>query len=359
MRWLAYMAVAAAIASANPTPASAQKSEHPADAPRVSPTADDDPAWSAYDRAFVLLAKGDVSEANAALQTLVGSYPGHPAAVRASARLREIRVGDVERRPTVSGESRTNLARAELTLTMTWNGVSLALNACQLFECDGDRERAAALMTGGAAGLALSLYFTRGGVTAGQAQLVGSSMSWGTWNSLALNDGFADDGAEGGVAVAAQLGGLGLGLGLIRVWKPTSGDVALTNTGGVWTTILAALGYGIADEEPSLRALVIAGDIGLLVGAAISRSVKMSRGRTLLIDAGGVIGFLGGGLVVVAAEPDSDSGAFTPLFIGTAAGLAAAAALTRDWDLPKLPDNLAVGITPMGERGYGLAVSWQ
>lgn len=93
--------------------------------------------------------------------------------------------------------------------------------------------------------------------------------------------------------------------------------------------MLALWGHLTFDSEPTLRGVVTAGEVGLVLGALISTQVKMSRGGTLLIDLGGVLGIMGGGLVAAGANRNSATG--LSLFIGTATGLAIATGVTRNW----------------------------
>lgn len=330
----------------------------------------EDPAWQLYDRAFEALAAGDADSARALLTRLRGEFPGHPASDRAASRLAELdgpaapppgatepastaRPGD---RP--GHESPSQQARAELALTMTVHGILLGADICEMVECEGSsRAWAATLMASGGAALGLSLYLTRDGIRQGRAQLLDSAMTWGSWNSLLLTDGLAEGPTEAGYQVASQAGGLALGMGLWHVWRPTSGQVALANTGGVWTVVLTLLAHGMAEESPSLDTIVLAGDAGLLLGGLVSNEIAhISRGRTLLIDTGGVLGFLTGGLAAVIADPREEGSAFTYMFVGTAAGLGLSTYVTRDWDVPEV-GSMRMAASPMGRRGWGATLS--
>lgn len=198
--------------------------------------------------------------------------------------------------------------------------------------------------------LALALAASRHGVARGEAQLYNSAQIWGSWNGLAIDGSFAQDDGEAAIALGAQGAGLLAGIALWRTWHPTQGDVALTNSFLLWSTVLTLWGHLAADSEPTLGRVVVAGHIGLVLGALTSTRVKMSRGRTLLIDVGGVLGILGGGLVALGT--DSATGAGTSLLVGTAAGLGLAAAATWDWDAPK------VTVTPTRITGASGTGAW-
>jgi hypothetical protein len=249
------------------------------------------------------------------------------------------------------------VARGELVFWSTLGGLVIAANLCVAITCSSDREYAGVytLAIGGA--LAGSLLATQRGIRQGEAQLYNSAQTWGAWNALLINNGFPETGEQAGVAIAMQLGGLAAGVGLWPAWQPTQGDVALTNTFLLWGTVLTVWGHLAADEEPSLRNVIIAGDVSLLAGALISRSVEMSRGRTLLIDVGGILGMLTGGLLAASTEEERMAGVM--LLAGTSAGLGLGLAGTMDWDKPP-PVKVAPAVIPGPNRstGYGFSAGF-
>jgi hypothetical protein len=216
--------------------------------------------------------------------------------------------------------------------------------------CNSQRETAAVYTISVGGSLALALAASRHGVAQGEAQLYNSAQTWGSWNGLAINNGFAHGSGEAALALGSQGLGLAAGIGLWRTWHPTQGDVALTNSFLLWSTVLTLWGHLAADSDPELRTVVVAGDVGIVLGALTSTQVKMSRGRTLLIDVGGVLGILGGGLIAVGVHDTSPAG--FSLLIGTAAGLGLATAATRDWDGPP------VTIAPARITGASGASAW-
>lgn len=296
-----------------------------------------DPAWSEYDGAFRNAAAGDLDAARNRLVELQARWPQHPARSRAEALARRLESGDGRIR------GANNVARGEFVFWTTLGGISLAANLCVAIDCTTDREHAGVytLTVGGA--IAGSLFATRRGIRQGEAQLYNSTQTWAAWNALLVNDGFPETTEEAGVAIAMQLGGLAAGVGLYQLWRPTQGDVALTNTFLLWGTVLTVWGSLAADSEPSLRTLIIAGDISLVAGALISSQVKMSRGRTLLIDVGGILGMLGGGLI--ATGTNDEEGAGLAMIIGTSLGLGIAALATTKWDKPA-PVQVAPAVIP-------------
>jgi hypothetical protein len=323
--------------------------------------ADDDPAWVAYDAAFVALARGDANAAETGLRDVVKRWPDHPAGVAAARRL-ETWPGAAERAafpaaplpdPPPVADPPSNGARGELTLWMTISGAMLARDVC-VDRCNSDEDWAASLMLASGSAFGLSLFATRHGVHEGEAQLYDSAMTWGSWNALGLNDGFADTRGEAELSIGLQLGGLGAGLGLWRARRPTSGDVALANTFFFWGTVLTLYGHLAADAAPTWRRVVAAGDLGIFLGALLSTEVKISRGRSTVIDVGGVLGSLVGGLIAVST--DSARGAGIGLGVSTLLGLGIATLATRDWDAPE-PPPLRVQPANLGPDAWGGSVS--
>ena len=296
-----------------------------------------DPAWDAYDDAFARAAKGDKDGAKARLAEIAARWPAHPATTRATAlaaRLAE---------PPASSHG-DRVARGELVFWSTVGGVFAAVNLCEIAQCSTDREYAAVYSGTIAGSLALSLAASRHGVEQGEAQLYNSAQTWGSWNALGINDGFAENGDEAAVALVGQGVGVLAGIGLWQTWRPTTGDVALTNTFFLWGTVLSLWGHAAAEADPTFRRTVIFGDVAIAAGALVSTQVKMSRGRTLLIDVGGVIGTLFGGLITIGSDPDSEQAVGVTMTVATAGGLGLAALFTKDWDAPKAPP---VALAPM------------
>lgn len=360
-RTLALVGIAATIAwagvaRAQPAPAAAPKATVP-DEPRFPealappPGFERDDAWLEYDRAFRDAAAGDIKAARTRLGALVARWPEHPARARAAALIEQLGSHPADPR------APSRVARGELVFWSTLGGVSLAANLCAALSCGTDREYAGAytLSIGGA--LAASLAASRRGVRPGEAQLYNAVQTWGALNALAINDGFPDGERQAGIAIAMQLGGLAAGVGLWQAWRPSPGDVALANTFLLWGSVMTLWGHVIADAEPSWRSVVIAGDVSLAAGALVASQVEISREHTFLIDIGGVLGTLAGGLAATGTHDDTSAG--IALMLGTAAGLGLAAAVTYDWDRPP-PVKLAPAVLdgPGRSRGYGVAAGF-
>lgn len=302
-----------------------------------------------YDRAFARAANGEREAARTHLISLQTQWPGHPATTRAGALIGELGPRPVSRK--------SGVARGELVFWSTVGGVLVAVNICTIADCSTERETALVFSTSVGGSLALSLLASRNGVEQGEAQLYNSAQTWGSWNALAVNDGFATESDQAGVSLALQGGGLAAGIGLWRTWRPTQGDVALTNTFFFWSAVMAGWAHIAADanESGTLRRIVIAGDLGIVAGALVSRQVKMSRGRTLLIDVGGLLGTLGGLLVAIGSDSQTTVGA--SLMVGTGLGLAIATLVTKEWDAP-IPPNLSLSPTRLTDPANPARGAW-
>lgn len=307
-----------------------------------------DPAWRAYDDAFSAAARGDDAAAKTQLLELQTRWPGHPASARSVSILRAF-----EPKP-VNPNAPSKVARGELVFWSTVGGVFVGFNVCTILGCDSDRETAAVYIASVGGALGLSVLASQHGVRDGEAQLYNSSQTWGSWNGIMLAEDADSDTNRAAIALASQGVGLLAGIGLWQSWRPTQGDVALTNTAFLWSTLMTVWGHlaAGAGDSLTLRRVVIAGDLGIVAGAIASTQVKMSRGRTLLIDVGGILGILGGGLIAVAS--DSEQAVGTALLIGTGAGLVIATVSTDEWDLPKPP----VPVSPMPVAGPGGSVGF-
>ncbi|MCC7538487.1 MAG: hypothetical protein IT379_19840 [Deltaproteobacteria bacterium] len=352
--------------------------------PSVAETGED-PAWELFRDAFVAEVDGQPDAAARRLRELRARFPEHPAA-----RLAESVLQRLEQRPAPrwhppepaerprefapplqppprrrTGERPTGLARAELVGLQTIHGIGLGAEVCFTFDCDDARAQVAVLSVGGGLGLGLSLALTGGGVEPGYALLLNSATVWGFWNGLAfygVAEGL-DDADESDWVPAAGVGqalGLGGGLLLWRVIQPTAGQVSLANTVGIWSGVLTLLAMGAVDfnevpESTAFLLLTLASDFGLLGGALLSSFTgPVPRGRALVIDAGGVVGMLGGmGVAVLASGDDvKPAGFFLPAMLGTAAGLGLTAFFTRAWtnDDEEAPE-VTGAVLPMPEGG--------
>ncbi len=347
------LATLLAVVVASSTSRADEPAPPPEPAPRrpplpVPPPPATDPAWGEYDDAFVQLGHGDVADAHDRLFRLTTAWPAHPAAVQAALRLADLDAR-VQAKAARGRGSASRVARGELVFWTTLGSVFVATNLC-LDTCSTDRESAAVYSLTVGAGLGLSLLATRHGIEPAEAQLYNSAQTWGSWNALGVNQGFAEDRQGAAVSIGAQFAGLGAGLGLWRAWRPQPGEVGLANSGLLWGALLSVYGQLLITDDVSMRGTVVLGDLGLVAGALIAHQVPMSRSRTLLIDVGGVLGSLAGGLIVLSTHDEQTAGGI--MFVTTAAGLVAAGLATREWDV-KAPGSLRVMPARIGTPGAG------
>jgi len=227
--------------------------------------------------------------------------------------------------------------RGELALYATGYGVWTGIAAGILFQADDPRAFAALALAGGGGALALSTLGTRGReVSAGRAQAIEAAASWGSLNG-GLVAGIARAGERGvvGTTLGVGLAGLGAAALLTERHAPSSGDVALATSGSTWGLAAGALALTFVDSpgDRTVMATLLAGsDLGLAAMILAGRKVEISRGRSLLVDAGGVVGSLVGLAVPLFAKSENPKAYGVGGLLGMGAGLAAGWHLTRDWD---------------------------
>ena len=352
----------------------------------VTATASAD-AWKLYDEAFADAVAGKETDALAMLAYLRSEHPGSAAAALgaelerflAAKRTGKLTLmdplsrqllterleapaplpGAVANAPAPGELSRdeqpSSMARAELTFWQTIDGVGLGIELCALVECNDARPEILSAMAGGGLGAGLALYLSRDGIKPGQTLALDSGAGWGFWNGLALSQIFELQGrAVPAVLMGAQLGGLALGHLAWMAFPVGSGDVSLANSGGIWGGVVAAFVLNAAAPNATSKGVYItllaASDVGLIGGALLSRVYPMSRGRTLVLDSGGLLGMLFGLGVDVLAQGDQVGK--TPFYVagavGTVVGIGGAAYLTRHWDLPAPPVQLGFAPTQGG-----------
>jgi hypothetical protein len=325
--------------------------EAPDEAPDQAPDeARDDEAWTLYHDAFAALVARDVAGAARRLNELQARFPTHPASQRAAALARTMAgllpagppstvqlTDDSPSRPAASPPRNSNAARAELIIFQTLHGLALGTELCAVARCSGARPVALSLMLGGGAGLGLSVALTSGGISAGHTALLDAGVFWGAWNGLALSEITKDNPSDVYTIESMMIGqGVGLGLGAL-LWEPlhpTVGQVALVDTFSFWGTGLTLFALGAVrsnDGDASLwLPMILASDAGVVIGSIAARGRRISRGRTLLIDAGGFLGLLLGALSISTSSDEQS--VFTSMLLGTGAGLGIATFATMHWD---------------------------
>ena len=362
-----------------------QGSEEAADPDVAAPRPPEDAGWQIFQQAFAALADGDVATARQLLQHLADEFPDHPAVAAATAIAERLEVaasipeppaaygGAAARSPMeVDGERPgggapardpfaerpTGLARAELVSFQTVNGIALGAEACAAFECESVQSLVLLTMAGGGAGLGLSLALSGDGVLPGQTLAYNTGTAWGLWNAVALmgaTSAFDADIKPTMLGLAAgQLLGLGTGALAYDLFHPTAGTVAAASSGGIWASMLYLFVLGMTEldlqPEDTFGMLLATSNLGFIGGALLASEVPMTRGRTLILDAGGLLGMLTGMGVDLLIEGDNITEA--PFFglaaLGMLTGLGLAYSLTDEWDLPNADASLSLVPIPGG-----------
>lgn len=324
-----------------------------------------------YQAGFDAMVNQKDEEALAAFERVLSVCPQHPNAAE-FARLVRARLDPGDRvaqealaqdaapeedKAPARGEVPTRGARAAVIVGQTIHGATQGLLLCAIVECKEQGYPSAGLL-GAGVGLTTSLLAARG-LTPGQAGAINSGTVWGFWFGVASLVAFdLEDDEAIGAAIAGGAGFTGLGILLAGVLQPTAGQVSMANSGGLWAGALTALFLTPMDRltvEDVFRVELGATAGGLLAFAVLSSVVPVSRGRMLLIDAGGIIGGLAGASFVFSfLGEESGDGIAVGTGVGALAGLALTTYLTRNFD-GRGPE-VALAPTTMGRGGTGLAL---
>ncbi|NBD10580.1 MULTISPECIES: hypothetical protein [Corallococcus] len=329
-------------------------------------------AESDYAAGFDALVRGEDARAVKALEHVLEVCPQHPYApelarlartrLEPGARLAQDTLARPASSPVSSKEGTSRGARASLTIVQTLHGVTQGILLCSIAHCVDTRAFVGMSLLGGSAGAAASLLLTRGGLTLGQAAAINSGTVWGFGFGLASIGSFEleSDAATRAVMVGA-LGFTGLGILVAEFAHPTAGQVSMANSGGLWAGVVAALLMATQDSNDTRAFFGIEQGVvgaGLITFALLSRDLDISRGRVLLVDAGGILGGLVGlsAMFLVLGDNHGDA-ILVGTAVGAVAGLGTTLFLTRDFDAPD--DAPAVSVIPaaLGRHGgMGLAM---
>jgi len=203
-----------------------------------------------------------------------------------------------------------------------WLGVAVPL----ALGSDDSEAYGAGLLVGAPLGiLASRAYMSAHPVSEGQARAISWGGIWGTWQGfgwaevLDIGEGQFDDNAEEMVA-AMVVGGLaGITTGGLLARNPIRSGVASGAQGGsTWGSIYGAMITGIVNEDLSgdglLLATLLAGNVGLVSGAALAGSHDLTRGDIRMINLGALVGGLGGlGLDLLIQPGDTEVALVIPL----------------------------------------------
>jgi hypothetical protein len=319
-----------------------------------------DPAWKVYHDVFAALMQGEQTRARDLAAALLRDFPAHPASELVRNAHLVLAPGAVDARRDAGedrnkGETASRGARAELAIFQSLHGAAIGIEACIALDCREGQAYFGLALAGGAIGALAAVRLDN--LTSGQRALLNSGTIWGATNAalvLVMTEPESQAGAL--TLLAGQGAGLFAGAALFAV-HPTAGQVALANSGGEWGYVLSTLALeasrtSLNNHERAATAM-IAIDAGLAAGAYFaSRFPAVSRAQTLVIDAGGIVGTVGGGSlgVVISGSIDDPT---TPALaaVGAVIGLGAAAYFTRDWG-DDTKHSLHTYVAPP-ERGRG------
>jgi hypothetical protein len=222
-------------------------------------------------------------------------------------------------------------ARLELSLLAALYGAAAGNLVCGLAECDDGRPWAAVNLFGAAGASTIAALATRDRkFEFSTAQAIEGGATWGLVTPvyvmlMALPDDPSPQAIFGSILAGELLGGAAGGL-LERAFRPTSGAVALANSGAFWLPGFTSLLMTMDDsfDENKVRtmggALLLSQFVGLGLGGWVGQHDGVSRGRVWLSDAGAV---LGGGALPLLTWLLAGDGIADDAFLGTSAmGLA-------------------------------------
>jgi tetratricopeptide (TPR) repeat protein len=269
-----------------------------------------------------------------------------------------VEIPRIVRRAPVDDDDRSSQAilRAELALGSMLAGFHVGSRGCTISGCDSPLLPLVATSIGL---FTASLLVTKGReLQPGQAQLYNSAQTWAIWNSvLVIYDRGWTDEKEAAFGLGAHAVGFAGGLALWPLWRPSAGDVALTNTFLLWGTAFTYFGYNRLGDHTDPRPAILVGDAALVLGAALSTKIEVSRSTLFVIDVVGALGTGIGGLTLSESGGRDSTPRRTALgFIGGAAvGLTLATLWV--WRSDDASPPAAVTLTPM-HNGVGVAGSF-
>jgi hypothetical protein len=368
--WPSSALALALLVAAPPLLAQAPGTPQPQTSPAPSTAADE-----RYHEAFALLARGDRTGAAARLRELVEAEPGHPLAARARGLLAALAEGGATSSETASPatpaavmpsgrEERSGAARAELTLFQTLHGAVLGAEVCVMAGCEEARPWVLSLMLGAGLGFGTSFVLSEGGVRPGLSRALSDGALFGAanglWLLLAAEQGDASEETVAAYLAIGQLAGLGVGGLIYHQLQPTTGQVSLAASGGIWlpvTSLELAGAFGAEIDDQAFGTLMlVATNGGLALGGWLASEVPVTASRALLIDGGGLLGTLAGfGLGVLAQGDEADSEpTLAAGFAGTVTGLIVSYVLTQSWDPPTSAQtpSLRFSAAPAADGGF-------
>jgi hypothetical protein len=216
--------------------------------------------------------------------------------------------------------------RVELTVWGTGYGITNGVFTAILLDAGADGGVLASLV-GGSVGFATPWIWSKyRNVSDARATLMTFGGSWGMWQGIAwpfvLSENFDGDGHLLSGMIGGAAGLLGTGM-LTANSNISSGDAELITSFPGWTSLYwmwISVVSGIDDGTFLLGSTLVAGDVGILAGAALAQHVDFSRGDVRLINLGGLLGALVGGSAIILADISEPKMAYTTVMLGSLIG---------------------------------------
>ena len=323
------------------------------------------PVRARFEAARAALLAGDLGRAATAFEAVAldpeaGASLAEAARVLAEASRELGRRGDfVLRPPLAPGPGQVprldRSGRGDLAWFTTFYGIATANGLGALWEIEDGKTYLALTIAGAGAGLIGALVGTRAvSMSEGRAATIEGATTWSTANAAALCAIADRDGRSTlGATLGAGAVGLVVSAALTSSRAPSAGDMSIVNSAGAWGLVAGALSLTFAGDDVSPQragwTLLAGTDLGLLVGGLTASRVEVSRGRMLVIDAGGILGALVGVAIPVFAEAHDPQAYGLAALAGITVGLGTARHLTASWD-DEAPRPLAASSPRAGPR---------
>lgn len=263
--------------------------------------------------------------AEAIYRHITEQFGGTPAAAEATSRLAAQPGDRIERS-----------SRVELQVFGTLYGLWLGVAVPAALGADQAEGYGAGLLIGGPLGLFSSRAYGRANpMSEGQARAISWGGIWGSWQGSGWA-GIADARTEAGFAATIAGGLAGIVTGAVIARNPVRSGVSSGAQGGsIWGSVYGAMIAGLFDPDAGdgvVASSLIAGNVGLIAGAAVAGKYDLSRGRVRIINLGALVGGLGGLGIDLLVQPNDDEAFIAIPLVTSIAGLAIAAHATRNSD---------------------------
>ncbi len=297
------------------------------------------PGRARFNAARDLLRRGDFKKAGSEFSAIAADAAADPA-LQESARILSEESKELARRGrTGARDFSDSSGRGEFVYFMSGFTTYEFIGIAALADVSDPKAYLALTIAGLGTGIGVGILSTRGrSMPSGRAAAIDSATIWASVNAATIS-GIVGTSFDTGFGATLATGALALGTswGLTGRRSPSVGDVTIVNSAGYWGLVATTLGlvtFATEDLTGKQVSWTILGglDAGLVAGVLLARRSDISRGRMLIIDAGGLLGALVGVAIPVFAGSDNSRFYGGATLGGIAAGLAATTYFTRHWD---------------------------